>query len=190
MSLIYDKFPVLEVSDKIILRELEDSDIDNFYHYITDPMVKKYICEEDVPKNLAQAKTELNYWRSLFQNKRSIYWGIAKRKNNELIGTCGFNIWSLSHKRVEISYDLARKDWGQGIMTKSLRAICDFAIVTMKVQRIQATVALDNARSIKLLNELGFQREGILRSYSILDKNSVDFYMYSLLPQDLFNVKV
>jgi ribosomal-protein-alanine N-acetyltransferase len=184
MSNVFDHFPVFELDD-IILRQIDKADAPEFFEYISDPMVKKYLSDEDIPKSIQSAEEELNYWAGLFPYQRSIYWGVASQKTNKLIGTCGFNTWSRTHKRAEVSYDLSRKYWNKGIMTKCVRTICDFAIVAMRVDRIQATVVLDNASSIKLLEKLGFQREGTLRSYAVLQNQIKDSYMYSLLSRDL-----
>ena len=184
MTDVFKTFPVLDLGD-IVLREIVRSDVELFFEYIVDPKVSSFIAEEDTPKNLVEAERELMYWADLFTIKRSLYWGIAKKSNNHLIGTCGFNIWSRTHARTEISYDLSRKEWGKGIMTRSVRAICDFAFLRMKVNRIQATVAHYNKPSLKLLERLEFQREGNLRKYSILKKEPRDFYMYSLIVDDM-----
>jgi ribosomal-protein-alanine N-acetyltransferase len=181
---IFDHFPEI-VLDNIVLRQLSEADVPYYFNYLSDPLVNKFISDNDIPKDLAQAKVELRYWQDLFPTKRSIYWGIAKKNNNQLIGTCGFNLWSILHGRVEISYDLSRKEWNRGIMSKAIRGVCDYAFITMKVKRIQATVATDNAASIRVLEKLGFKQEGVMRSYAALHGIQKDFYLYSLLSSDL-----
>jgi ribosomal-protein-alanine N-acetyltransferase len=180
----FASFPKIELKDAI-LRELNVDDIKSFYNYLSDPEVNRFICDDDIPKTLHEAEIELNYWTDLFKNRRSVYWAIAKKSNNQLIGTCGFNVWSRTHRRVEISYDLVRKEWGKGLMTKVLRSVCDIAFIRMNVNRIQATVAHDNIGSIKVLTKLGFKQEGSLREYGVLHGVKKDFYMYSLLSNDL-----
>ena len=181
---IFNNFPVIDLGD-IVLRELSEDDISDFLHYLNDPQVSKYMAEEDVPKNNESALRELSYWKDLYKYRRSVYWGIAKSKTNKLIGTCGFNSWNSTNRRCEISYDLSRKEWGQGIMNRSIKALAEFAFIRMKVNRIQATVAHHNERSIKLLERLNFQQEGVLRDYNILAKEKTNFYMYSLLSDEL-----
>jgi ribosomal-protein-alanine N-acetyltransferase len=180
----FEKFPLLQLKD-IKLRELDLKDVKNFYSYLSDPLVNKFICDDDIPKDLSEAERELNYWADLFKYRRSVYWAITKANNDSLIGTCGFNVWSRTHRRAEISYDLMRKEWGKGLMTKVVRNVCDFAFIRMNINRIQATVAHDNIGSIKVLKKLGFKEEGILREYGVLHGVKKDFYMYSLLASDL-----
>lgn len=182
---VFDKFPQMTLDD-IVLREIDyNHDAELFLQYVSDSLVNKYLSDEETPKTLKEAEQELKYWSDLYRYKRSIYWAIARKSNNKLIGTCGFNNWSRTHARAEISYDLARKEWGKGIMTKALRAVCDFAFTRIMVNRIQATVAIDNIASIKVLTKLGFSREGEMRQYGILRGNKKNFYMYSLLSSDI-----
>ncbi len=181
---VFKAFPVLDMND-IVLRELRVTDYKPFYTYLSDPMVNRYVSEEDTPKSLERAKEELKYWGNLFHNRRSIYWGIALKNTDMLIGTAGFNVWSRTHRRGEVSYDLARPHWGKGIMTRVLQTICDYGFTAMDINRIQATVAMDNIASIRVLSKVGFQQEGIMRDYGILHGKKKDFYMMSYLQKDL-----
>jgi len=175
---VFSSFPAFNL-DSVTLRKFYlDKDYIDYYHYLTKPEVAKYLAQADIPSSLENAKTELNYWARLFDIRSSFYWGIASKDTNKLIGTCGFNYWNRDHKRTEISYDLDHDYWGNGIMTKSVEAICSFAIQTLDVRRIQATVAIDNIPSIRVLEKCGFIQESIMKKFGILHNESKDFYMY------------
>lgn len=176
---IFNKFPTLSIDD-IILRKINlEEDYIDFFHYITYSEVAKYLSKEDCPKDFIAAKEELGYWAKLFEYRHSFYWAIAEKENNIIIGTCGFNNWNRGQRRCEISYDLNYKYWGRGIMTKAIDKISEFAFEEMNIQRIQATVALDNMASIKVLEKTGFQKESILKNYGVLQDKTKDFFMYS-----------
>ena len=177
---IFEHFPVIVLGD-IILRKIsiEDDCID-YFNYINSPKVNKYLSDDDIPKYLEKAQVELAYWGRLFDYRHSFYWAIAIKETNKIIGTCGFNYWNKTHNRAEISYDLDYNYWGKGIMTKAVKAISDFCMETMRAQRIQATVALDNVPSIKVLEKSGYVAEGILKKYGVLQGEVKDFYMYAL----------
>lgn len=175
---VFSAFPLIVLKD-VNLRQLHATDSEDFFNYMTHPNVKKYLSEQDTPKSLGNAEEELRYWAGLFNNMQSIYWGIACKKNNKLIGSCGFNLWNKVHNRVELSYDLSPEHWGKGIMTEAVEAITRFAFEDMNVVRAQATVVYDNIGSIKVLEKAGYSREGMLKNYSILHDKVVDSYMYS-----------
>lgn len=176
---MFTNFPIIDLGS-IKLREIQETDVNDFYKYITNPKVKKYLFDEDIPSDLERAKSELMYWASLYSMFKSIYWAIADTKNNKLIGTAGFNTWNVIHKRVEISYDLCPDYWGKGLMTQVVRAITNFAFDKMDVLRSQATVATDNISSIRVLEKCGYKNEGILKKFAVLHGESRDFYMYAI----------
>lgn len=177
---IFEYFPVIDLGD-IILRKISiENDHLHYFNYITSPQVTKYLSNDDIPENLEKAQIELGYWGKLFDYRHSFYWAITDKKTNKIIGTCGFNYWNKTHNRAEISYDLDYNYWGKGIMTKAIKSISNFCLDTMNVQRIQATVAIDNIPSIKVLEKSGYTKEGILKKYGVLQQEVKDFYMYAL----------
>ena len=146
---------------------------------MTHPGVSDYLSDDDTPKDLNDAKNELSYWANLFIYRNSFYWAIADNETNQIIGTCGFHNWGKSHKRAEISYDLDYNYWNKGITTKAIKAIIAFGFKVMKIQRLQAVVAIDNIPSIRVLEKTGFVRESVLEKYGILKGVTKDFYMYA-----------
>ena len=176
-------FPEIRMSD-VVLREIRPEDANNFFHYINNMHVKKYLSADDTPSTIEKAREELGYWSRLFRYRHSIYWGIADSKTDQLIGTCGFNNWSTCHQRAEISYDLAYEYWGKGIMTRIIAAMCEFSFTKMNTNRIQATVTLENMASFKVLEKNGFIAEGMMRNYGLLHGQKKDFYMCGLIKED------
>lgn len=177
-------FPELLLDDVVVLRELQTLDAMDLLNYLNHEEVYRFINEEDTPRTMAEAEGEVNYWAGLFKHRRSIYWAIARKDTNQVIGTCGFNIWSRTHDRAEISYDLSHDYWGQGLMTSALRLIIKYAFEHMKLKRVQATVVLDNKGSIRVLQKLGFKDEGILRKYNCLRGKYCDSRMMAILDED------
>ena len=178
MIIATNNFPELELED-VVLREINPKlDAKDFYYYIRKKEVADFIPYSEVPKNLNEAIEELDYWYSLFRNKRSIFWGIESKKTGQFIGMAGCNSFSNVHNRAEISYDLSYDFWGNGIMHRCLHYIIHFLRNDLGAVRIQATVAMTNTRSIKVLESLGFLREGIMPKYACLNNEHVDYYMY------------
>lgn len=182
---IFQKFPTIDLKHiNIKLIELNTCYSEDFFEYISDPLVHKYITCDNIPKNLLEAKNELIYWINLFHNQQSIYWGILDTVNNKLIGSCGFNCFHPIHRKADLSYELSSKYWNKGITTNCLREICKFAFNLMKINRIQSTVAIKNFSSIRVLEKLNFTKEGELQEYEVLHGIKTNFYIYSLLKDD------
>ncbi len=174
---VFDIFPYFDLGE-IEMRQIVQEDVESFYKYITHKEVTKFLAESDVPDSLNNARQELLYWGRLHSLRSSVYWAIGL-KGGQIIGTGGFNYWNQIQKRTEISYDIDCDYWGRGFATVVVNAMVGFAFSKMQVKRIQATVAVHNMASIRVLEKVGFEREGFLRNYGVLEGVSRDFYMYS-----------
>jgi RimJ/RimL family protein N-acetyltransferase len=53
------------------------------------------------------------------------------------------------------------------------------------LERLQALVDVDNLRSQRVVEKVGFQKEGVLRKYVFFKGKSRDMIMFSLLSTDL-----
>lgn len=173
----FDYFPDFDLGGAR-LRQIRDSDAAAYQQYMTMPQVTEFLTQDNIPVTYEQALSDLRYWGGLFPAKRSFYWGIAISATDELIGTVGYNLWHRSHGRGEISYDLAPAFWGHGIMFHSLQKVLSFGDAVMGLNRIQATVVVNNERSIKLLDRCGFKQEGRMEKYEIVGGEHRDYYMY------------
>lgn len=179
-SKLFDCFPTIRIDD-ISLRQISYRDQEDYFAYLRNPEVNRYIPDECIPHSIEQTKAEIDYLLDLFRYKRSIYWAVALSKNNRLIGSCGFNYWNQHHSRAEISYDLCHHYWGKGIMSRVLDEVLTFAFDKMELKRIEATVTPSNAASLRVLEKKGFQKEGILRQQKLLHGDYCDAVMLSLL---------
>lgn len=181
---LFNQFPVIELSDKYYMRDYRMSDKKDYFDYLHDDEVIEYIPEECIPRTMERAAEEIHYMMELFNQRRSIYWAIALKKNDRLIGSCGFNYWSRDHQRAEISYDLSKEFWGKGIITEAVKKTCAYGFVQMNLNRIEATVVPKNKGSVRVLEKTGFQKEGILREQKLLHGTFKDSAIYSFIKKD------
>jgi ribosomal-protein-alanine N-acetyltransferase len=69
--------------------------------------------------------------------------------------------------RAEIGYVLARPWWGRGLMTEAARAVVEWALDQPAIYRVWAVTDVDNVGSARVLEKVGMDREGLLRSWLI-----------------------
>jgi ribosomal-protein-alanine N-acetyltransferase len=67
-----------------------------------------------------------------------------------------------------LGYGLDHRHVGKGYMTEALRSVIDYCFHEMNLHRIMANYMPANARSQRLLERLGFEREGFARDYLYL----------------------
>jgi RimJ/RimL family protein N-acetyltransferase len=82
----------------------------------------------------------------------------------------------------EVGYLLAPAARGRGVMGRALRLVVAWAFSELELVRVQAFASPDNLRSVRLLERLGFAREGLLRSYRGAGEDRIAF---GLLPGEL-----
>ncbi len=178
-------FPTIDLG-KVILREKTNEDVADFFQYYTDPEVNLYILS-DMPRNLDEARQELQYWRNVFYRNDGIYFAIATKDTNRLIGSIGLTNYNSYHNRIELSYDLAKEYWRQGITLAAIAAVTEYGFKELRVNRIEAFTATQNLASKNLLLKSGFALEGTLRQHRYHKYSYVDVFSFSLLRQDFID---
>jgi ribosomal-protein-alanine N-acetyltransferase len=87
-----------------------------------------------------------------------------------ILGTCNYsNIVRGPLLACHLGYQLARSSEGRGLMTEALRATNAFVFEELRLHRIMANYRPENVRSARLLERLGFAREGLARDYLFID---------------------
>ncbi len=177
----HQKFPTLDLNDQFYLREQSLEDTTAFFQYYSDPDVARHILASN-PKTLPEAHGEIMYCRNLFYQKSGIYWSIARKDNDQMIGAVGLYI-NNNHHRAEICYDLAKEYWRQGIITEAIRQVLEFSFNTIDIQRMEAQTIKENEASTGVLKKLGFVHEGELSNYRYFQGQSYDIEMYAITPK-------
>lgn len=93
------------------------------------------------------------------------------RKLSKFVGLIGFKDTDRGNLKTEIGYWLSEKHQKQGIVTKSVARLCEFAFQEMGMNRVQIKCAVGNTSSINIPKRLGFQFEGIERQGELLTGN-------------------
>jgi RimJ/RimL family protein N-acetyltransferase len=86
----------------------------------------------------------------------------------------------------EIGYIFFPDGRGQGYATRAVRLVAGW-VFRLGIGRLQARTSLENVDSERVLERVGFQREGVARSGFVLPLSGerVDTTMWSLLPGEL-----
>jgi ribosomal-protein-serine acetyltransferase len=83
-----------------------------------------------------------------------------------------------------IGYWIRRSRFGQGLATEACAAVLGHAFDALRINRVEALVALANKPSQRVVEKLGFTREGVSRDAELIDGEFLDHYQYSLLDRD------
>jgi RimJ/RimL family protein N-acetyltransferase len=135
-------------------------------------------------KDLSEARALLDRIRDSVHTKALFEWGIALGMEGRVIGTCTLFRLDEQNRRAELGYALAREHWGQGLMSEALTALLEYAFSALDLHRIEADVDPRNEPSVRILERLGFQREGLFRERWLVGGETQDSLMLGLLRRD------
>ena len=83
-----------------------------------------------------------------------------------------------------LGYGVAREHWGRGIASEAAQAVTDYAFTELGVEKVAARVDPRNLASVRVLEKLGMQREGVLRSQVVRWGERADRALYGVLRAD------
>ncbi|TDL82771.1 GNAT family N-acetyltransferase [Peribacillus frigoritolerans] len=176
-------FPIIETK-RLILREVTLDDAEDIYSYLSDQDVVKHM-GLDPCQTVEDAWNEIKWYQSIYEEGIGIRWGITLKDSDKMIGSCGFLNMAAKHYRAEAGFELSKDYWGKGIASEALEAVVKYGYKHLQLERIEALIEPANLPSQKLVEKLGFRREGLLRHYEYTCGKFDDLYMYSVLKKDL-----
>jgi [ribosomal protein S5]-alanine N-acetyltransferase len=110
---------------------------------------------------------------------------VTDRMDGRLIGGTGFHQIDWTDRRFELGYWVAPSEWGKGFAPEAAFAVCREAFRTLRMHRIHANVYAFNARSARVLLNLGFRIEGRAREHHRDGRSWVDVLRFGLLSGEL-----
>jgi RimJ/RimL family protein N-acetyltransferase len=178
----WERLPTIN-SSRLTLRWLSADDVDALFRIFSNTEVMRYWSTPPLADRKA-ASDLLTEIHEGYQNRTILKWGIARRRDNTVIGTATLFHLELSNRRAEVGYCLDRAEWGNGYMNEALNALLAYAFETLDLHRIEADVDPRNSNSIRTLERLGFQREGYLRERWHVNGEIQDALFFGLLRRE------
>lgn len=177
-----DDLPVLE-STRIRLRGFREDDLGDFYAVHSDPVVNRY-WSFPAWTDTSQAR---DYFASAIGGRdadRMLCWAIAEPDSDRLIGATTLFAINRAQGRAEVGYALRASHWGRGLAQEAVQLVLGHAFDALALRRIEADIDPRNAGSCRLVECMGFVREGLLRDRWQVDGEVSDSAIYGLLATD------
>ena len=181
-SRIPDVFPVLR-GDGLLLREMTEDDLPAWFARLSDPGGAA-LAGDPLATSMQDVVDGLAYHRNAFRTKEALRWAIVPESVGASVGSIGLVTLDEANLSGEIGTAIGRAHWGRGFATGATRLVVDYAFGVLGIERIEAEALAVNGRSARVLDKLGFTREGLLRGYRIVDGARADFVVYGLLRRD------
>ena len=156
-----ESFTPLE-SDRLIVRRLEESDLEALMAVNGDAQVTRYL-----PYKAWASMDDAHAWfermQRIQQDNTALQLVVVEKASNEAIGTCLLFKFDKNNGRCELGYVMRRSHWGGGYMSEALRAVIGAAFGPLGIRRLDALIDPANTASARILDRLGFVQEGLLR---------------------------
>ncbi|MFO0747367.1 MAG: GNAT family protein [Myxococcota bacterium] len=166
----FEPFPRL-TSARLELRDLEPDDAEVMFRLGADPQVLRYLGRDGYASidDARRRMAELDGWRRAGQ---SIRWVMVARADladavpppaGLAMGTVSLWHFDDAGRSAEVGYDLLPEHWGRGYASEAVLAAVTFAFERLGLHRVQAQIDPANVASARVLEKVGFAREGHLR---------------------------
>jgi ribosomal-protein-alanine N-acetyltransferase len=150
---------------RLVLRAATDIDLDALWHLLTDPEVRRYLCDNKV---LSRAEVQEMLAMSSAQWPAGMGFWILRDRGEKLLGCVGLHPVTagiVAHApdlagEVEPTIALAPDHWGQGYAAEALAAVIAHAFATLGLEHLVAVVDEPNTRSHRLMMRVGFAPTG------------------------------
>jgi RimJ/RimL family protein N-acetyltransferase len=114
-------------------------------------------------------------------------WFMIEKKDGGKVGIIGY---FLEGECLEIGYVVLPIERKKGYATEAVEIIVDFLFLSRDVVRIQADTDVRNRASQRVLEKVGFRKEGVLRKSAFIRGEWRDAAMFSILREEWKEPKI
>ena len=171
----------LKVDRGLILSALDESRAQELFE-LTDAnrqYLRVWLPWLDKNKYLQNSLDFIKESKKNYTKKISIDLGIYYKE--KLSGVISLHRFDWQNRSCSIGYWIGESYQRKGLVTKSCKALRDYAFKDIELNRIDIRCAPSNQRSRAVPERLGFKEEGVLRQAEWLYERYVDHVVYSML---------
>ncbi|MBU0610221.1 MAG: GNAT family N-acetyltransferase [Armatimonadetes bacterium] len=145
--------------EKVVLRALEQTDLETLHRWMNDAEVVHFLGR----RFPISALEEQRWLEREHDPTKELVLGIAVPEGR-LIGSCGLHQINPCNHNAHVGIMIGEKEyWGQGYGTDALVTLCAFGFAEMNLHRVCLHVFDFNPRGIRCYEKVGFVQEGRMR---------------------------
>ncbi len=186
IPMIFDAEVIEEIREgSLYLRKITKNDIKFLFNSLNNPYLITYLSMSPI-KTIDGAKRLVRRYSKYWENYAQYNYLIELREP-ELIKIGAINLWNINwrHCRAEIGIWISPSYWKRGYGKKSLKLIKIIGFNHLKLNRLEAHIAIDNNNSIHLFKKCGFKEEGILKQYLKFNHKFHDTLILAYIKEDV-----
>jgi RimJ/RimL family protein N-acetyltransferase len=168
-------------TERLILRQFDESDLTTFLAYLNDPLVARYQTWDTYSEQRAQEVIEEQ--KSLVPGMpgNAFLFAVELRETAALAGHVVLTVFTTEPRQAEIGFTFAREYQGQGLAMEGAARVLEYAFKGLALHRVIAITDSENLKSVALLEKLGMRREGHFIQNIWFKGKWGDEYSYAIL---------
>jgi len=172
-------------STRLKLLEISWNDLEDIHRLHSFPEVDEFNTV-GLPKNTEDTKEVIrpSIEAKNEEPRKSYTWKIILKEPEVFIGLAGLTLSNDKFKLGEIYFKLLPSYWGKGFATEVSKTLIKTGFELFHLHKIEAGVATENVRSIKVLEKAGMVREGLRRKILPIRGKWIDNYHYAINEDD------
>ncbi|WP_303920100.1 GNAT family N-acetyltransferase [Draconibacterium sediminis] len=172
-------------TERLSLIEIEEKDLEKLHRLHSMPEVDEFNTL-GIPQSIKNTEQFLQQQLEAKSNtpRNSYMWKIVLKDSGAFIGVAGFSLSNNRFKLGEIYYKLDPAYWGNGYATELAKRLVLLGFNTFGLHKVEAGVATENIKSVKVLEKIGMTREGLRRKILPIRGEWKDNYHYAIVEDD------
>jgi len=168
---------------RLIIRPISLADKNEVFEYRSDSETNKYqgwipTTVSDVETFIGKLSKKINEPGTWFQ------FAIVEKETNKIIGDLGIHFFDNENRQVEIGITVHRDFQNKGYAKEAVIRVIDCLFKELNKHRITASIDPDNENSIRLVERIGFRKEGHFVESLLINGKWVDDLIYALIEKD------
>lgn len=173
--------PILK-TENLVIRAFERKDLEMFTQYRSQEIVSRYQSWKNYTYQDAFEFFEGMDYSTFGTVGKWFQLAIAAHETDELVGDLAVHF--IDQDQIEIGFTVSPQHQGQSVATEALSSFLVYVFGELNTHRVVAITDVKNTASYKLLEKLGFRREGHFIQNIFFKGSWGDEYQYALLRSD------
>lgn len=165
-------------TERLILRPMNASDIDDVFEMRRDDEIMRFIREPVLSRR--EAENWINMISSRWAKDKIGFCSVIEKRSGKFAGWCG--LWQLKeNNEIEVGYAIAKDFWKKGFASESAQAILTYAFNKLDLKTVVAVARPENAGSRRVMEKIGMKFDYIGKFYER------DLVHYSITKEEFLN---
>ncbi|MBI9032086.1 GNAT family N-acetyltransferase [bacterium] len=171
---------------RIYLRALEIEDYKTTFEWRKDLDIQYGFNDKRV---FVSSENEKKWIESVINDFSKVSVGVCLKENDTLIGLSFLKDIDLHNRNAQTASMIGERTyWGKGFATEAKLLMLHYAFIDRGLERIWTNILVDNYASIKMCENCGYKKEGILRKAKYSQGVLKDVYYYAVIKEDFLKI--